>query len=268
MIIKLDIRESDLEVAFASICGLDSSYKDNITIEKENLPIGDIIINTDDGKEIAIIERKTLQDLAASIRDGRYNEQSYRLNNCKLHNHAIYYLIEGDINRFRPSKYGKNPITKKALISAMTSISYFKGFSLIRTNNINETAETILQMTDKIGRTKKSSFFYADDKSDNDSETSYLAVSKRVKKDNITKDNIGAIMISQIPGVSTNSASAIMDKYKTLDNLINSMKQDHNALREIITKTKTGKTRKLSKSCTANIYNFLLGDVIQEINIE
>ena len=172
------------------------------------------------------------------------------------------------INRFRPSRYGKNPVTKKALMSAMTSISFFKGFSLLRTNNINETAETLLQMTDKIGRTKKSSFFYAEDKNDDDSVKSYLAVSKRVKKDNITKDNIGAIMISQIPGVSTNSASAIMDKYKTLDKLILEMKEDHNALREIITKTKTGKSRKLSKSCTANIYNFLLGNVVQEINVE
>lgn len=268
MIIKLDIRESDLEVAFASACGLDSSYK-NITIKKENLPIGDIIIYTDEGKELAIIERKTLSDLAASIRDGRYNEQSYRLNNCKLHNHAIYYLIEGDLGRFRPSRYGKNPVTKKALISAMTSISFFKGFSLLRTNNVNETAETILQMTDKIGRTTKSSFFYANDvDDDNSTDSNYLAVSKRVKKDNITKDNIGAIMISQIPGVSTNSASAIMNKFKTLDALILAMKNDHNALREITTQTKTGKTRKLSKSCSANIYNFLLGGVVQEINIE
>ena len=59
MIIKLDIREGDLEIAFATACGLDSSYK-NITIEKENLPIGDIIIYSDEGEEIAIIERKTL----------------------------------------------------------------------------------------------------------------------------------------------------------------------------------------------------------------
>ena len=268
MIIKLDIRESDLEAAFTTICGLDKSYS-NITIVKENLPIGDVIIYTDEGEEIAIIERKTLQDLAASIRDGRYNEQSYRLNNCNLHNHAIYYLIEGDISRFRPSKYGKNPITKKALLSAMTSISFFKGFSLLRTNNVNETAATLLQMTDKISRTKKSSFFYADNKSDDENgKKNYLAVSKRVKKDNITKDNISAIMIAQIPGVSTNSATAIMNKYKTIDELILSMKKDHNALRNIFTKTKTGKTRKLSKSCTANVYNFLLGNTVQEINIE
>ena len=266
MIIKLDIRESDLEVAFASLCTLNKTYS-NFTINKENLPIGDIIVCNDEGEELIIIERKTLPDLAASIRDGRYNEQSYRLNNCKLHNHAIYYLIEGDINRFKPSRYGKNPVTKKALMSAMTSISYFKGFSLLRTNHINETAELILQMVDKINRTKKGAFFYAEDNSEK-TETSYLAVSKRVKKDNITKDNIGAIMISQIPGVSTTSATAIMHKFKTLDTLILAMKQDHNALREITTKTKTGKIRKISKTCTANIYNFLLGNTIQEINIE
>ena len=59
-----------------------------------------------------------------------------------------------------------------------------------------------------------------------------------------------------------------MTKFKTLDTLIECMKKDHNALREITTLTKTGKTRKLTKTCTSNIYNFLLGGVVQEINIE
>ena len=41
-----------------------------------------------------LIERKSLNDLESSIKDGRYNEQSLRLDKYDLANHNIYYLIE------------------------------------------------------------------------------------------------------------------------------------------------------------------------------
>ena len=46
--------------------------------------------------KLLIIERKSLNDLASSIKDGRYAEQSFRLSNIEHHNHNIVYLIEGD----------------------------------------------------------------------------------------------------------------------------------------------------------------------------
>ena len=52
----------------------------NFVIEVEKLDLGDIIIKDDNDNTKLIIERKTISDLAASIRDGRYKEQSYRLN--------------------------------------------------------------------------------------------------------------------------------------------------------------------------------------------
>ena len=46
--------------------------------------------------DFLIIERKSLSDLIASIKDGRYNEQSYRLiHSSGLYRHHIVYLIEG-----------------------------------------------------------------------------------------------------------------------------------------------------------------------------
>ena len=90
MLIKLDCREIKL---LPLLTGL---VNPGDTIISESLPLGDIIICSDDGQEKAIIERKSLADLASSIRDGRYKEQSFRLNQCSLHNHQIYYLIEGD----------------------------------------------------------------------------------------------------------------------------------------------------------------------------
>jgi crossover junction endonuclease MUS81 len=40
-----------------------------------------------------IVERKTADDLAASIMDGRYEEQKFRLKCCGINN--VIYLVEG-----------------------------------------------------------------------------------------------------------------------------------------------------------------------------
>lgn len=58
-----------------------------------------------------IVERKTADDLAASIMDGRYEEQKFRLKGCGINN--VIYLVEGS-----PGQYCKIPETvlKKAQI--------------------------------------------------------------------------------------------------------------------------------------------------------
>ena len=52
---------------------------DNIKLIKQRLAIGDYEI---DGR--LLVERKTLQDLVASIKDGRLFKQAYRLANSPL----------------------------------------------------------------------------------------------------------------------------------------------------------------------------------------
>jgi len=251
MHIKLDYRETDLQVSLCNV--LTKNTNPSIIIKNENLPLGDIIIYDETTeKELVIIERKTLKDLASSIRDGRYAEQSYRLNECNMHNHNIIYLIEGDLRRYVPYKTN---IDKKTLISSMISINYFKGFSVHRTFDILESAEWIMQLVNKLQKTDKQSYYTGGKETQN---IKYSDVSKRVKKDNITPDNIGIIMLSQIPSVSSNMASIIINKFENIKNLISSLEKDSKALSTVTIETKTGTTRKLSKSCISNIYNFLV----------
>ena len=267
MKIVIDFRETDLLLAINNIRSNGAYSACEITTD--NLPIGDMIIKQDDDSEVALIERKTLSDLAASIRDKRYNEQSYRLSNCNIHNHYIYYLIEGNIHSYKSSRYGR-AVNKESLISAMTSLSYSKGFSLVRTLDITESALWLLQTTDKLGRIKDKGYYEtnnSDDQSNSDNQADYVAVSDRVKKANITKENIGAIMLAQIPSVSTASAQVIMERYKTIDALIDALRKDHKAIQDLTTTTKSGKERKLTKTCTSNVYNFLLGGVTKVIDI-
>ena len=273
MIIKIDTREQELFKKCEETISAVPKFAD-IKLISTTLPLGDIIIN-DGINDCIIIERKTLSDLAASIKDGRYEEQSYRLNGLEHHNHNIVYLIEGDMYRFNSFK---ERIDKQTLYSAMFSINYFKGFSVMRSNTIDETAVIACNMVYKlVGGLKSGKLgFYSNKKSDGItsddqkinaddvvddqkqvSEKDYCSVIKKVKKDNITPDNIGEIMLCQIPGVSSTSALAILSKFKTLPNLIQCIKDDEQCLTNICTTDTNGKSRKISKTAIATIVKFL-----------
>lgn len=271
MIIKIDTREQELFSKCQSITSSISKFND-IKLISQTLPLGDIIIN-DGLYDCIIIERKTISDLAASIKDGRYDEQSYRLNGLQHHNHNIIYLIEGDINRFNSFK---ERIDKQTIYSAMFSINYFKGFSLMRSTNLEETAMIVCNMVYKLvsglkaGKTEHYSNINSikplDNSSDNlnnnaledlPTEKDYCSVIKKVKKENITQSNIGEIMLCQIPGVSSTSALSILSHFKTLPHLIKSIQDDESCLNSICTTDANGKSRKISKTAITTIIKFL-----------
>jgi ERCC4-type nuclease len=276
MLIKIDTREQELFTKCQQTIEAVPKFKD-IKIMSQTLPLGDIIIN-DGTNDCVIIERKTFTDLAASIKDGRYEEQSYRLNGLQHHNHNIIYLIEGDIHRFNTFK---ERIDKQTLYSAMFSINYFKGFSVMRSNNLEETSMIVCNMVYKLvgGLKSGKTAFYktvgnslnnqnnnTNDKDNNETkeeekkeatEKDYCSVIKKVKKENITPDNIGEIMLCQIPGISSASALAILSQFKTLPNLIKSIQTDETCLNNIGTTDTNGKFRKISKTAISTIIKFL-----------
>ena len=276
MLIRIDTREHELIKKCELLLVAVPVFKD-LKIVVQQLPLGDIIISDNQNDNI-IVERKTLSDLAASIKDGRYEEQSYRLNGLSLHNHNIVYLIEGDLSKFNSFK---ERIDKQTIYSAMFSINYYKGFSLARTNTIDETAFMICNMAYKIGKETSKKPYYQNKITTNVdvdleadvvlevsnpnvvlevkeiNEKDYCSVIKKVKKDNITIDNIGEIMLCQIPGVSSVSAITILGKFKTLPNLIKSIETDPTCLNGISTTDANGKTRKISKTVIATIVNYL-----------
>lgn len=273
MIIKIDTREQDLFEKITNLVANIPIFKQAV-IKSETLPIGDIIIG-DEKEDKLIIERKSVSDLLASIKDGRYEEQSYRLNGLNHHNHNIIYLIEGDVNRVNRFK-SDNQTEKLTLFSAMFSLNYYKGFSVQRSFSLDETAIMICNMAYKLEKESSSKkVFYQNitpltqDQSGGDeqksnseeveqSEKDYVNVIKKVKKENITPDNIGEIMLCQIPGISSVTALSIMEKYKTLPNLIKEIELNNDCLKDITSTNTKGQTRKINKTSLLNIVKFLL----------
>ena len=204
-----------------------------------NLELGDFIIKNNKDEILMIFERKAIADLMSSIKDGRYNEQSFRLNQTSVNNHNIFYIIEGNIMNFCLKK--AEPL-QKTLFSSMLSISWKKGFSLLHTSSPLETAEFIIRFIEKFEsdptyeslKYKRGEKEIAEKKEASEPEASkteasdaYSSVVKIAKKSNITKDNIGEIMLCQIPGISSVTALAIMEKYMNLPNLIKEIENNN-----------------------------------------
>ena len=249
MKLKVDVREKRL-IKLLEAYIIQFNFK-KIDIEVETLPLGDVIICDEKGNEKIIVERKSLNDLASSIKDGRYVEQSHRLTNNPVHNHNIVYLIEGNLSTWT----NRYKVQANTLYSAIFSLNYYKGFSVIKTHDITETAEYILRMCDKLNREKKKVSYY---ESGEKIPKKYCEVVKKVKKDNITPENIGEIILSQIPGVSAHTSQVIINKYGSLYNLLCDLDTNQKCLDELSYVTDSGITRRISKTSIRNIVQYLL----------
>jgi crossover junction endonuclease MUS81 len=317
LLIKADFREKDLIslLQLKLMNDNDSHNNRSIKLKVDNLKIGDVaFIETDKneneiGDELLIFERKSLNDLASSIKDGRYAEQSFRLDGYQaVPNHNIVYLIEGDLSKYRENHFSR--INKKTLLSSMFSILYYKGFSVVRTMNVVETCDLVWSWADKLERemvrtklesgSKKIPYYKNDiisstsstftSNSNSDTTVSenkenmqfhiefnekheecdkvvaaqpypydYCSVLK-VKKEknaNVTPENIGVIMLSTIPGISSKTAISIMNEFKTIRQLIKSFEQNAHCLNKVCIET-NGKSRKITSTCIENIRKYLL----------
>lgn len=257
MTIKVDAREKEL-VELLTVLLKEDKYK-GIELVVGSLPLGDVILSLNQSDKL-IIERKTINDLASSIKDGRYAEQSFRLNGLDHPNHNIIYLIEGDLSKWNTYKGTK--MDKSTIYSALISINYYKGFSVHRSISSAESATIICSMANKLRKDNAKTPYYcggsqpikSEDSPAEKAEDNYVSVVKRVKKENITEDNIGELMLCQIPGVSDVTALAIMSKYKTIPELISNLKENKQCLEDI---RSTATNRRLNKSCIENIIKFL-----------
>lgn len=221
--IQIDIREADLIKIFEFL-------KHPITTS--SLHLGDALIDN------IIIERKTLNDLAASIKDGRYKEQSFRLEKALEENYKVFYMIEGNLDLYTGC------IPKETLVSAMYSL-ISKGFQVLLTKNTKETAFFMVQFFEKNKKCTSETVAYEE-----------TVVSKQ-KNTNITRDNISIFMLCQIPSISHVTAAVIMDKYKHISVLMEELKTP-NVLEDFeYINPKTNKPKKLNKNVIQKLYEYL-----------
>ena len=208
----------------------------NIDFKKEQLLVGDIMYKKND-EILYIIERKTIDDLGASIKDGRYKEQKARL---LSHYDAtkVFYLFEGYIDR------SKN-LDKKSVLGSIINILFRDNIKIINTVNLIQTVDVIEQIKTK---------YMAGKFIEGASISNYTDTIKLNKKDNMTKELCNIIQLATIPGVSKTTGAIIMENYKTLQHLI----EEYKINGELMLKDLVLGKKKLGKVLSKRIYEYLL----------
>ena len=223
-----------------------------------NLHLGDfqfVIGSGNEQRPLMIIERKTINDLAASVKDGRYMEQKMRLLSKRQEeqeqdtNVKIAYILEGNYS-FSP-KFTCANMNNKSLSGAIIN-------SILRDNVIVWSTKSMLETNDLLinlhGRLTKDPQKYFEEKipcreegeregegegegknknqnkNSHDLYTSTVIAGKLhgVKKDNLDVKMCMEVQLSCIPGLSSKKAHAIIKtlNLKSLYNLGSRLKEE------------------------------------------
>ena len=132
MKLYIDVREPDDIISNILDLNNKSKLKESIEIIKTNLLLFDYLITNDEfnlenlennlQNILVAIERKSEDDLIASIKDGRYKEQGCRMENLNLENNKIYYLTKNQkICKIKTQR----KIIQSALIFILKDFHYY-----------------------------------------------------------------------------------------------------------------------------------------------
>jgi ERCC4-type nuclease len=172
-----------------------NNEKLNYEVVTKNLELGDFVLRNAENNILVIIERKSINDLLASVKDSRYYEQCNRLKELEFPSNKIYFIIEGNLD-----KLSKNSIEYKTVYSCIFSISYKNGFSILFTKDLDDTIKILYEFINRIV------------KYENEPKKEHN-VSHLIKKQNIKSDTIGSNMLSLIPGISLNTSKVILSYF-------------------------------------------------------
>jgi ERCC4-type nuclease len=229
--LKIDHREGKLKELFGSAEHI--SY--------ENLAHGDVQILVD-GKVLCCFERKTTEDLMASIKDGRYKNQKKVLFDSGFQPSQIYYIIEGNIRLTTKSA------AQKSLIGAMINTMVRDKICTMITRNLEETHELI---GDIFSRVKKEPTKYT-------SPESAGQIITMTQAEKVTPEICYRNQLCQIPDVSEKTAAAVMQIFPTMRSLILELNaKDAEERLDILKGLKGAGGRKISGKAAANVAAYL-----------
>jgi ERCC4-type nuclease len=178
----------------------------------KTLPVGDIWIGLS-GEDVmaggVVIERKSTNDLEASILDGRYREQRTRLTTyCQQRGARPLYIIEGLMDRI----WGK--LSQETLQKYLNRLMLRYGVSVIHTESIDGTAALCRTLSSQISADV--TMFVAADPA----AVSYSSTVKVTKAGNMDAKQFALCTLQGCPGVSNAVAEAILNAFGTLTHVL------------------------------------------------
>ena len=215
-----------------------------VRVEVRPLAVGDglwIAKNRKTGDESTlnfIFERKRLDDLAGSIKDGRFREQKTRLEKTGMTH--IYYIVEEQMGSDVSSM-------AEALVTSMAMATTYSGFHMKRTNSFDETIEFITGLNFLIKRRYSNKTLlvleprgenydllemlkmHRAENPDREVVFSYSTFAEKLNKSSqLTVRDMYIRLLLVVQGIGLDKAVAIADTFPTPQSLFAAFERAHN----------------------------------------
>jgi len=216
---------------------------------------GDYLV-VKDGTILACIERKSLDDFAASIKDGR-SENIKKLIAFRAKTKCrIIYLIEGKLNPGPKEQYSHIPY--KTIESSIYHLIIRDGVCILRTTDTVDTAKTLVKLVKSMDTLKDTNIELHDDDTPlaiGADEMIKMISEKHVKQDvDIVRD-----MWSSFRGISIDSSDSFIAVWTIADIVLGRVS------RETITNHKTSNGRVVNKRALMGIDKMLETRILSKI---
>ena len=163
--------------------------KENIAVQVQRLPCGDYLVD-----DRLIFERKTLNDFASSLIDGRLLKQANRLAYSSA---RAVYILEGTGKSFT-----NKGVRREAIQGALITISLIFGLPVLRSRNPIETANLILYAARQVALVIQSGL----------KRYGYRPRGKRGRQ---------LFILQGLPGIGRERANRLLEEFGSVEAIIN-----------------------------------------------
>jgi ERCC4-type nuclease len=180
-----------------------------IKVKVERITVGDYAF-VYKGKVIVIVERKSLTDLASSIKDGRMDNNNKLLEAQKSHGCQILYIIEGTAYPCMEKCIGRMPY--KCLQGKLDSLLFRNDIKIIWTKNCEHTAKRLAGLSVTFTKMANDGVFGEFKEADGGNiknNTDHVIKPKHT----VNLDQVHIKMLTKFSGVSYKVAMALLQKY-------------------------------------------------------
>lgn len=213
------------------------------------LPLGDIVIQKQDGNEILLmIERKTVRDLVQSLKDGRYHDQRKRWLEFRTQspNSFVSLWIEGDL-----LATDMDDIVKSSLVNSLFRLQSKFNILIHHVRSREGFLKSIQMVVEKL---EKEPYHLVP----NEITTATTGVNmNQYRKSAHSQEKYWQDCLTLVPGVSPQTAQKIRSIYPTLVALVEELNHDPRHTREQISEIKISEKRKLGKKLAEKILQHL-----------
>ncbi len=254
---------TELIVDIREICLSEQLLRQKIPHVTAKLDVGDVIIRIDGGDvecdtdsddvvdtgAVVVVEIKRIDDLAASIGDGRWREQKSRLLSLRERTGVVIaYLIEGDQNRLTDIAGSVGRIPVSTLNSALANTTVRDRIDVITTCNLQHTVQKIQQLLCAVRKHGRGSGAAPTLSEARD----YLPTKKR---GGLTRRDIFANMLNQVDGIGRKKSMPNAVHYGSFASMMRSYDECATGKRPTMVTEVTGIGKKLSGNLFVVLYN-------------